>query len=268
MSSYKGTITLSNVFQSDITVNHVTSSALRSNTPYFSLNDGLSSTLMGLVNMYDAGVASGNVLSNFTSNTVSITTGLTIIPTRIVLLKGTPNNVNDGLYEVLTYNSISGLLTINGSPSETFSQVSFTPTTTFSGTIRVVGINLLRSTNVSNGFQIGYGNTSPLTYNTVAIVGSAPYTRTVVNTSTYTILGTEDILAITYTVTGQCTLTLPNASTPYRVTIVDEGGNAFANNITVQTPDGALIMGSSTWVMNKNYGTIRLYTSGTAWFAS
>jgi hypothetical protein len=94
-------------------------------------------------------------------------------------------------------------------------------------------------------------------------------TRTPVNTSTYTVLQTDILVGVTYTITGTVTITLPLASifTNRPLHIVDEGGNAQNNNITIVTTGGDTIVGQSSALINLNYMALGLYSNGTnAWF--
>ena len=92
---------------------------------------------------------------------------------------------------------------------------------------------------------------------------------TIVNAATYDLLPEDHILSVTYTGTGAVTsLTLPTAQTlkGRMVVVKDAGGNASANNITIDTEGSELIDGSATKVISTDYGAVRLYSDGTDWF--
>lgn len=94
--------------------------------------------------------------------------------------------------------------------------------------------------------------------------------RTSVQDAAYTAatFTTDDLLSYT-TLTAARTVTLPDGLTlpPGRtVTIKDEAGTAATNNLTIATTSGQTIDGAATKVINTNYGFVRLYWSGTAWF--
>lgn len=92
---------------------------------------------------------------------------------------------------------------------------------------------------------------------------------TTVNAATYSLLETDYILNVTYTVTGAVTsLTLPTAQVADgRVVVVkDAGGNAGTNSITIDTEADELIDGAATYVINSDYDAITLYCDGTNWF--
>jgi len=119
-----------------------------------------------------------------------------------------------------------------------------------------IGTNVLRFNNIySEDF---WGN----------FTGS--YTRTVVNAATYSILATDTIIAVTYTTTGSCTVTLPLSSavsTGKFFNIVDEGNNCSINNITVLTSGGSSIQGDTSLLMRVSGTSISLYKTSTGnWF--
>jgi hypothetical protein len=104
-------------------------------------------------------------------------------------------------------------------------------------------------------------------------IPTSSYTRTVVNTSTYTVLSTDDIVGVAYTTIGECTITLPVISSigETRFSIVDEGGNSGTYNIIITYASGNFLLGSNgssnTYVINSNYASITIYNDGdTNWF--
>lgn len=98
------------------------------------------------------------------------------------------------------------------------------------------------------------------------------YKRTVVNSSPYTVLESDDILAVfPLTATIQINLPLINSlTTPNkykRYTIVDEGGNSANNPIYVVAASGNSIIGTDSVAVNQNYNSINVYTDGVSkWF--
>lgn len=90
--------------------------------------------------------------------------------------------------------------------------------------------------------------------------GGLPWARTTV-TGNYTAKFSDLLLAYTST-SSAYTLTLPAASSmPGKVFIIDdESGGAGTHNITVTTANGCASISS-------NYGSCRVRSNGTAWFA-
>lgn len=104
---------------------------------------------------------------------------------------------------------------------------------------------------------------------TTKLAGGLTYNVTTVNAATYDLLITDNIVHVTYTGTGAVTsLTLPTAQTlAGRVIVIkDAGGNAAANNITVDTEGAEAIDGNATAVINGDYDSINLYSDGSNWF--
>ena len=92
---------------------------------------------------------------------------------------------------------------------------------------------------------------------------------TTVNTSTYSILKTDNILNVTYSVTGTCAITIPTAlnKSGRILTIKDGGGNAGTNTITIDCQDsGDKIDGNVAGVtLTSDYDSIDLFSDGTDW---
>lgn len=72
---------------------------------------------------------------------------------------------------------------------------------------------------------------------------------------------------------GAVSITIPTATTTgssansgKTYTIKDISGAAGTNNITVSVVGGGNIDGSSTAVINSNYGALELYSSGSSWY--
>jgi len=95
------------------------------------------------------------------------------------------------------------------------------------------------------------------------------FDRVEVNSSTYTLTSSDDLIAVLYTLTGGVTLTLPEISSvgQKQYTIVDEGGNAFVNNIDINSSGSDLIIGVGGVTISQNYNSLTLYNNGTdQWF--
>ncbi len=91
---------------------------------------------------------------------------------------------------------------------------------------------------------------------------------TIVNSATYDLLETDDILHVAYTATGEVTsLTLPTAQTiAGRVIVIKDSGNATTNPITVDTEGSAEIDGGFDFDLDVDYDFVTLYCDGTDWF--
>lgn len=116
----------------------------------------------------------------------------------------------------------------------------------------------------SSGYVGFNGRATPLSG--VDLAGSMGWTRraTAVDTNT---AATDVIIATTSTASAR-THTIRTADTVGRRIYIftDEGGNAGTNNITIATEGSELINGAATYVINTNYGSVRLYSNGTNWF--
>lgn len=81
----------------------------------------------------------------------------------------------------------------------------------------------------------------------------------------YTILATDDIVAVTGTL--DTTLTLPDPSlkvTGDMISVVKEVGGT--STVTVQPFGTELVSGGSTAVLSQPYGSLKIYTNGANWF--
>lgn len=123
------------------------------------------------------------------------------------------------------------------------------------------------------------GNVSELPFNNVLVtlnndvyrgtgVGiSNYYGLTVVTGANYTALPGDETINVTVSGAPR-TITIPTAGATNigKVYIIkDVAGTAAANNITV-TPASGNIDGSTTSVINANYGKVTVYSNGTQWF--
>lgn len=90
-----------------------------------------------------------------------------------------------------------------------------------------------------------------------------------VNAATYTVAAAVDIVAVLYSATGTCTVTLPTARclAGQRIIVHDKGGNATAQNITIDTEGSETINGAASTTISTSYAGKTLYSDGTNWFA-
>ena len=96
------------------------------------------------------------------------------------------------------------------------------------------------------------------------------FNRIIVNTNSYTLQEDDDLIGVGYTTTGIVSINLPainSLTTTKSYTIVDEGGNANTNNITINTNGLDTIIGNSNIVLSENYNAVTIYHNGVSkWF--
>ncbi len=87
---------------------------------------------------------------------------------------------------------------------------------------------------------------------------------TPINAATYDLLPADQLLHVTYTLTGSIIITIPTAKITdgREFTIKDAGLNAGTNNITVETEGAENIEGQSNLVMNIDGDSFTLYAYG------
>lgn len=86
---------------------------------------------------------------------------------------------------------------------------------------------------------------------------------TPLNAATYTLLSTDKLVHVEYTITGPVTsLTVPSSQIagPREFTIKDGGGNAGVNSITIDTEGSETINGAATFVISTNQEAVTLYS--------
>lgn len=115
-------------------------------------------------------------------------------------------------------------------------------------------------------------NVNIITANIIEATVSWDYKRTVVSGASYSILQTDDILAVTASgLNISTTLTLPLISTLIRkrkkFTIVDEGGQASLYPIIIQTTGPNTIFSGPSWMLDGDYNSASLYCDeSNQWF--
>lgn len=100
---------------------------------------------------------------------------------------------------------------------------------------------------------------------------SDDYLRIEVTGPSYNVELSDNIIAVLTTATTPVTINLPDITTltngKKKITIVDEGGNASVNNITIVPTGGDLIRGAVNYVINTDYDSVNLYSNQTnQWF--
>ena len=98
------------------------------------------------------------------------------------------------------------------------------------------------------------------------------YKRTVVNTATYTMDQSDDIIAVKSTANGIVTLTLPLIDSMKRkrkqFAIVDEAGHAGANSIVITTTAPDKIFAGTSWMLSGDFNAVQIYSDESDnWFA-
>ena len=134
-----------------------------------------------------------------------------------------------------------------------------------------------RVTSATSSIQIGlftWPSTTPLSGSVLKTDGvgnltfDVPNVYTAVDTasSAYAISTSDDIVAVAGTL--DTTLTLPDPSSKVvgdMIVVVKEGGGE--NNVIVVPFGTELLSGGSSAVLSQPYGSFKIYTNGTDWFA-
>lgn len=179
-------------------------------------------------------------------------------------LAGTINGTNT-LFTVSNGSYVSGSLTLslNGQEQTLGSTGDFTETSPGSGTFT---FNIAPPT----GSVIV---ASYLTQSGQSGTGIIRFGRTAVSDVNYTVLSSDYEIAYSSLTTAR-TVTLPAAASvgsanyPQGFLIKDETGTAATNNINIVVSGGGTMDGSTTKAVNTNYGFIRVYSNGSAYFLS
>jgi len=122
---------------------------------------------------------------------------------------------------------------------------------------------VLATITAGNGISVTNGAGSI----TIAATGTSSFNYTLVNTSPYVVLTTDDFLGVDSS-GAPIQINLPNSPATGRSWIIkDITASAASNNITITTVGGAvLIDGSTSFVMNTNWESITVLFSGTAYY--
>ncbi|MCP3685475.1 MAG: LamG domain-containing protein [bacterium] len=93
---------------------------------------------------------------------------------------------------------------------------------------------------------------------------------TVVSAATYSVAVDDQLLHVTYTSTGAVTVTIPSALVSKEISFIakDATGNSgtAGREVTIATEGSETIDGSSTYVIDTNYGSVTIYSDGTNYF--
>lgn len=95
------------------------------------------------------------------------------------------------------------------------------------------------------------------------------YSITTVSTTPYNIVSTDEYIVSTLSASVSSSITLPLASAGKRkITIIDGGGNALPNIITLNKSGSDTINSGAVYLINYDYGTVTLINDGiSAWWA-
>lgn len=171
--------------------------------------------------------------------------------------KGVTNPIEINGNDIINLETITFRET-GGDTTET-TTISAPATITANYTMFLPGTQGTADTVLSND---GSGNTSWSNPSTI-------YSFTDVNTATYNILVTDHYIGVSYSTTGTSTLTLPLIATSGKVVyeIIDTGGMAGTNNITVDTTGGDTISGDSNIIISENYNAVSLTNdNSSSWY--
>jgi len=145
------------------------------------------------------------------------------------------------------------------------------PSTTEDG--QLVVANLIFGRNCISGdgtitdtANCGIGENDPKSR--LHVTGGFSTTVTPVTNATYQTTGLESILHVEYTATGAVTVTLDRdeVTDGRRIVIKDAGGNATAQNITIDTEGAETIDGAADLTISTDYNSVVLYSDGSNWF--
>jgi hypothetical protein len=103
--------------------------------------------------------------------------------------------------------------------------------------------------------------------NQLGLPGEDVANITVVNSADYRVKNGDHIIHVTYTKTGPVRIVIPTTQVRKgrQLEIVDAGGNANTNNITVSA-DGRKISGGSDAIISTDYYRIKIYSYNVDWF--
>ena len=242
-----------------------------------SQSDGF--TLAGGTSSRTLTITGSNVSINQDLQTTSSPTFVDLSVTTINDL--TPTSQSDGF--TLAGGTSSRTLTVTSADVtlnqslQTSDDVDFASVNDISLTANVDGFELTGGT-TPRTFTISGNNitlnqdlqtTSSPTFAGLTISGAQIVNFTTVNSATYNTLTTDYIIHVTYTTTGECTITIPSAqiSTVGRTFIIkDAGFNASTYNIIINTEGSETIEGQTSLILNNDEDTVELYSDGSNLF--
>lgn len=218
---------------------------------------GTDSFVNGVYFQYTDSVNSGNWQIKNTSASVTTTANTsTAANTSFVTLSVVVNAAGTSVAYYINGNQVANSPITTNIPSATITPFFVAVNT--AGTTPQLNADLWWGTQALSNPRPGPTPGTPPADN--RIIGQ--YTATATN---YQVLGTDAIIGVTSTAAPR-TITMPLTPTTGQIwTIKDESGGAAANNITV-SGNGRNIDGSSTFIINTNYGSIEVYFNGVNFF--
>ena len=106
-----------------------------------------------------------------------------------------------------------------------------------------------------------------MAYDNISIIWGAPVVATDVNVATYTVLPTDRVLEVRYTLTNAATINLPSIASfggGVNLTIIDSGYNALVKNIIVHRNGTDKVNNvAGDYLINRNGAAIILVANAT-----
>lgn len=245
-------------------------------------NSGVATASLGNINVVGGGAtnittsASGSTLtiavisSPSFAGTVTAATGFTATTGNIVASTGNINATLGSISAGTTITAGTGITATTGNIVASTGNINATSGSMSANTSITAGTTITAGTGLTvttGNLTVSSGNvTVSGTVTAAGFIGSGSVILHYIATSTtpYVALSTDYYIGIDCSA-GAKTVQLPNAPTTGRAFVVkDYTGNAGANNITVTTVGGVvLIDGAATSVLSTNYQSIQLVFDGT-----
>jgi len=121
----------------------------------------------GLVVNIDPQAASTTTITSFTApDTITVADGTVVSSGEIIIVSDPANPDNEGYYEVT--GTTATTVTIDTTPTEDFSKSAVITDATAGGNLTNVIVNVIRAKSDGSGWEVGSGNTTPITYSTLS----------------------------------------------------------------------------------------------------
>lgn len=231
------------------------------------------------------GLAENNTVIHLTGN--EIIAGIKTFSASPVISQITDTNGNIALGMIATANAVNYLSTTNSATtgavtiapagadtaigllvrSKGTGNIRITPGSDSTAAVKITNANNTAAAMTFDTSNIRLGINTGTPTSTFHNAGSMTVSRTAVADVSYTILGTDYLIAYTSLSAGR-TITLPTAQLISGRTYIikDETGTAGTNIITIATTTSQTIDGTPTKTITANYGSLKIYSNGTNWF--